>query len=44
LQHRIAATDPDTGEAVRKRALFLPQVLGLAMGLTPAEIGLRHDV
>jgi len=43
LQHRIAARDPDTGEHVRKRAVFLPQLLGLAMGLPPAELGLRHD-
>jgi heterodisulfide reductase subunit B len=44
LQHRIAARDPDTGKPVRKRALFLPQILGLAMGLTPVEVGLRQDV
>lgn len=44
LQHRIAARDPDTGEHVRKRALFLPQIVGLAMGLPPAELGLRQGV
>jgi heterodisulfide reductase subunit B len=44
LQHRIDAHDPDTGERIRKRALFLPQILGLAMGLPPEQLGLRQGV
>jgi heterodisulfide reductase subunit B len=44
LQRRIAARDPATGRRVRKRALFLPQMLGLAMGISPAELGMHYDL
>jgi len=44
LQHRIASRDPATGKRVRKRALFLPQIVGLAMGLPTEQLGLRKDV
>jgi heterodisulfide reductase subunit B len=38
LQNRILADDP----GLRKRALFLPQLIGLSMGLPELELGLRE--
>ena len=42
LQHRIVTGDAETRVRMRKRALFLPQLIGLAMGLPEAELGLRE--
>ena len=39
FQHLIVRGEP----GLRKRTLFLPQLIGLAMGLPEAELGLRKD-
>jgi heterodisulfide reductase subunit B len=44
LQHRMFADDPELRARARKRALFLPQLVGLSMGLAEAELGLREGV
>ena len=44
LQHRIVAGEHNPRGRIRKRALFLPQIIGLAMGLPAADLGLREGV
>ena len=41
LQHRMFADDPELRVRARKRSLFLPQLIGLSMGLAEPELGLR---
>jgi heterodisulfide reductase subunit B len=43
-QHRISPVDPESGRPLRQRALFLPQIIGLSMGLAPEQLGLRRGL
>jgi heterodisulfide reductase subunit B len=43
LLRRFQPLMVEDGAALRRRALFLPQLLGLAMDLPPERLGLREE-